>query len=147
MSAAIPLPGHAYVPGQTPRHADGAFDALRGSVRKGMAPEALAGTEAFRAGLAFLDAGYFWEAHEVLEPVWMACPPASAERHLVQGLIQLANAGLKARMGRPGAVARLCALARGHVDEAALGGHVRVMGQDLAGLLARIDVLSKGEAA
>ena len=37
----------------------------------------------------------------------MACPPNSGERVLVQAGIQLANAGLKARMGRDAAKIRL----------------------------------------
>ena len=40
----------------------------------------------------------------------MVLPPASAERHLLQGLIQLANGGLKARMGRENAARRIAAL-------------------------------------
>ncbi len=96
----VPWPPFAHVPGQTPRHAEGAFDALRAD------PDT-----AWRTGCLYLSEGYFWEAHELLEAVWMAAPQASAERRLVQALIQLANAGLKARMGRPRAVARLWALA------------------------------------
>ena len=42
-------------------------------------------------------------------PVWAALPQNSVERRLVQALIQIANAGLKARMGRTKAVARLAA--------------------------------------
>lgn len=96
----IPMPPHAYVPGESARHAEGAFDALRAD------PET-----AWRAGCHYLAEGYFWEAHEMLEAVWMAQPQGSAERRVVQALIQVANAGLKARMGRPRAVERLWALA------------------------------------
>ena len=42
-------------------------------------------------GLALYRAGYFWEAHEAWEPLWLAAPPNSRERALLQGLIQLAN--------------------------------------------------------
>ena len=105
--AAPDLPPHAYVPGQTPRHDASLFAALHGSVRPGMDAEALARTEAWRAGLHFLRAGYYWEAHEALEPVWMQTAPNSAARHLVQALIQAANAGLKLRMRRPRATLRL----------------------------------------
>lgn len=109
----VPLPAHAYIPGSSPRHPEGFFDNLRSSVRPGMSAETLSGTSAFRSGLRFLKAGYFWEAHEVLEPVWMALPPDTPERYLVQALIQLANAKLKARMNRPRAAIRLCQLTRG----------------------------------
>lgn len=106
------FPAHAYVPGQTPRHAEGAFDALRDTARPGMSVRDLAACPAFRTGLRYLDGGYYWEAHELLEPVWMALPSGSAERALVQGLIQIANGFLKLRMGRPRAARRLLQMAR-----------------------------------
>ncbi len=110
MSAA---PDYAYVPGQTPRHPEGAFDAVRATAEA----EPLA-SEALRTGIDWIDAGYFWEAHEVLEPVWLALPDGPA-RTGVQALIQLANAGLKARMDRPPAALRLCDIAARLIDEAA----------------------------
>ncbi|WP_213545720.1 DUF309 domain-containing protein [Vannielia litorea] len=106
-------PAYAYVPGRTQRHPEGAFDAIRATAE----PEPLA-SEALRTGLDWIDAGYFWEAHEVLEPVWMALPDGPA-RTGVQALIQLANAGLKARMARPAAALRLCDIAARLIVEAA----------------------------
>jgi uncharacterized protein len=115
-----PLPC-AYIPGQTPRHPEGAFDALRATARAGMDEGALASSAAFRAGLHYLHTGYFWESHEVLEPVWMACPPNSPARQMAQALIQIANARLKDRMGRPRAASRLRAIAARHLAEAGQG--------------------------
>lgn len=77
----------------------------------------LEGSAAWAAGWHFLDAGFYWEAHEVLEPVWMALPDGSAERRFVQAVIQAANAGLKARMERPGAVRRLAGIVEGLLQE------------------------------
>lgn len=110
----IELPGHAYVPGMTARHESGAFDHLSASVQPGMSVTALADTPAWHAGLTFLKAGYFWEAHEVLEAIWIALPNASVDRQLVQALIQYANAGLKQKMGRPNAASRLNVRAAAH---------------------------------
>lgn len=135
-------PAHAYVPGETLRHPEGAFDAIRDSVTPGLAPEALAATEAWRTGLRWLEEGYYWEAHEVLEPVWMAAPPNAPERHLVRAVIQCANARLKRRMGRENAARRLEALVAGLLDECALSGRSRVMGLDLAA--ARATLLGGG---
>jgi predicted metal-dependent hydrolase len=90
----------------------------------------LAASPALRAGIAFLHAGFFWESHEVLEPVWMALPEGPA-RQMAQALIQLANARLKDRMGRPRAAARLRALAAGHLAQARQGGD-RALGLDPA---------------
>ncbi len=48
----------------------------------------------------------------------MCLPPVSAERQLLQGLIQLANAGLKNRMGQTSAAKRILALADSALSEA-----------------------------
>ena len=100
-------PAYAYLPGKTPRHAEGTCD------RFAFDRADLAGSERWQLALACLREGYFWEAHELLEPVWMDLPEDAPERALVQGLIQLANAGLKRRMGRAGAVARPFCFRRG----------------------------------
>ena len=105
-------PTHAYVPGLTPRHPEGTFDSIRGTAKLGMSTQDLAQCAAFRIGLRYIEEGFFWEAHELLEPVWMALPEPSPERRLVQGLIQIANGFLKRRMGRPKAARRLAAIAR-----------------------------------
>jgi hypothetical protein len=118
----IPLPTHRYVPGRSARHAEHAFDALK------QVGTPLINCLAWKAGLRFLEAGYFWEAHEVWEAVWMAAPANSAEKCLVQGMIQLANAGLKRRMGRPRAAQRLDALAEGLLAESLARGGPEVMG-------------------
>jgi predicted metal-dependent hydrolase len=73
-----------------------------------MSTAELAACDAWTSGWAFLDAGFFWEAHEVWEAVWLALPPNSAERRFAQAVIQLANALLKEKMDRPKAVRRLC---------------------------------------
>ena len=112
-SAHARWPAHAYVPGRSERHPDDAFDELKATVRPGAAADELAACEAFRTGLRWLDAGYGWEAHELLEPIWMALPDDGAERRFVQALIQLANGRLKLAMERPKAARRLADLARG----------------------------------
>ena len=131
-------PPHRYVPGRTPRHDDAIFEALHDSVQPGMTPDQLCRTDAWAAGWHYLDQGYYWEAHEVLEPVWMETDTGSVERHLVQCLIQVANAALKVRMDRPNAVVRLCDIAADHLREAGANGHEAVMGVRLAELARRI---------
>ena len=139
--AGVPLPGHAYVPGKNARHAEGAFDWIRNSVVTGMSEAELANTQAFRTGLIYLEQGFYWEAHEVLEPVWIACPEDSAARQMVQGLIQLANAHLKVRMMRPRAVVRLCDIALGHFAAARQLGGKRVMGIEISGMQRQVETL------
>jgi uncharacterized protein len=137
-----PLPPFAHVPGRNARHPEGTFDALRATARAGMDEGALAESAAFRFGLHYLHAGFFWEAHEVLEPVWMACPPNSPARHLAQALIQLANARLKDRMGRPRAADRLRAIARAHLAEARLGRAGAILGLDPAAVADWVELKS-----
>ncbi|WP_420569281.1 DUF309 domain-containing protein [Thalassovita sp.] len=138
MNVALTYPDYAYVPGRTPRHPDGLFDKLRGSVNMDSRPDQLQQTPAWIAGLSYLEEGFFWEAHEVLEPVWMALPLASDEREMAQALIQLANACLKREMGRPRAVLRICGLVRAHLDR--IGGG-QVMGQRCPDLLEAVVAL------
>ena len=83
-----------------------------------------------------LRAGFYWEAHEVWESVWLGCAPNSRGKALIKALIQFSNARLKARMGRPQAAARLIEDAsRIAIDLAAerrhMGGERRHMGVDL----------------
>jgi len=108
-------PPHAYVPGQSLRHPEALFDDLKSGLQTA---GDLSKTQAWRIGLTFLEEGFFWEAHEVLEAVWMACPQNSAEKMFVQAVIQQANAGLKDRMGRPGGRDRLLAMAESLASEA-----------------------------
>lgn len=120
----IPLPSHRYVPGRTPRHAEGAFEVFHTSVGAGPLEQSLA----WRAGWFLIERGYFWEAHEVLEPVWMALPPNAPERRFVQAVIQVANAALKLEMGRPRAALRLCGIAEGLLAEC--GARSAILGLD-----------------
>lgn len=119
-------PPYAYLPGHRARHADDLFDAIKQGA-EGSALSDMPKTDAWRFGLAFLKEGYFWEAHEVLEPLWMSCPPNSAERQLLQGIIQLANAGLKRAMGKPKAAERLLDHAERLVSEAFQRGGAKVL--------------------
>jgi predicted metal-dependent hydrolase len=84
-------------------------------------------------GMALFEAGFYWEAHEIWEPVWMNCAPNSPERHLLQALIQYANAALKRAMGRARATRRLIEDCSKH-----LGRVPRTSGQ---GVLMGVDVV------
>lgn len=134
------LPPYAYVPGVTARHPENAFDELKKSVSACQDIKQLEQCEAFRAGLQFLDAGYYWEAHEVLEPVWMALPNGSIEKTFTQGLIQLANGCLKLRMKRPKAALRLVEIARSLMP---VDASAQVMTLEIKEILERIDNLEK----
>ncbi|MEW5420527.1 DUF309 domain-containing protein [Amorphus sp. 3PC139-8] len=130
-----PLPEEAYVPGRTTRPESGDVFDIAEAAPDVTDPACWRDNEAWLAGFRLYRAGYFWEAHEVWEPVWMGARPNSAERALAQGVIQLANACLKLRMERPKAAARLVALAGECLADATSGGQAReVMGLDMVAL-------------
>ena len=124
----LPLPKHRYVPGLTARHPEGAFDRVRDMADAETSSQTAAQNTAWLHGLDLLEAGFYWEAHEVLEQVWMNAGPQTPERAMVQAVIQLANAALKHGMARPNAVLRLCAIAEDHLHAAALTGAADIMG-------------------
>ena len=99
-------PAYRYIPGHNERHAEGLFDEIKSSA-DGVALPQLQKTQAWNYAIAFLQEEYYWESHEVMESVWMACPPNSAEKLYVQSIIQRANAGLKRKMGRMDAAEKL----------------------------------------
>jgi len=136
------LPPHAYVPGQTARHPEDFFDPIKARLHPGMDAAAPARSDAWRGGWTCFNAGFYWEAHELFEPVWMALPEGP-EREFVQGAIQLANAALKARMDRPRAVVRLCDMAEGHFTASGRKGD-SVMGVPLAEAWAAVAVVRGG---
>src|SRR6201987_3583467 len=117
----LPLPRWAYVPGETDE-AEADQDtlwqaqALVPSPFRHFVPARHPG---LRYGIALNDNGYFWESQEVLEAVWAAAPQGGRERVLLRACIQVANANLRLRMGKPRAAARLLAEALGEL--AALG--------------------------
>jgi Domain of unknown function (DUF309) len=108
-AAHLPLPEWAYVPGEP---ADSEPDHETLWQAKALVPAQFFGFvparhPALRYGIALNDAGYFWEAQEVLEAVWAAAPQGGRERILLRVCIQIANANLKLRMQKPHATARL----------------------------------------
>lgn len=121
----LPLPDHKHIPGQNARHPEDTFDWIRDQAA------AEAGNAAWDYGLRLLHEGFYWEAHEVLEPVWMAAAPNSAEKAMAQAVIQLANAALKLDMGKPKAAVRLAGMVEALAAEAARGGAV-VLGVEVA---------------
>jgi uncharacterized protein len=132
VSASLPLPRGAHVPGSgtTPDRAP--LDTAKALVRPPVREAEWEGNEPYRYGVALCLNGFFWEAHEVWEAVWLACPPNSRERRFLRALIQIANAALKLRMGRANAARRLLAEAAEIIGEclAAQAG-ARLMGVDL----------------
>ena len=87
------VPVHAAVPDRE------RLDPVTADVPERLDAEAAARHPAFLFGIDLFNTGFFWEAHEVWEPCWMALAPNSRERTGCQALIQGANACLKLRLG------------------------------------------------
>jgi hypothetical protein len=123
-AANLPLPGWAYVPGET---AEAAADHDTLWQAKALVPSRFrdfvpARHPALRYGIALNDAGYFWEAQEVLEAVWAAAPQRGRERVLLRACIGIANANLKLRMQSP---MRLRGSSARHWESLARSAHAR----------------------
>lgn len=125
----IPLPEYAYVPGENARHVEGFLDAVTAMAPSRTSDNTSHSNIAWKYGLRLLEEGFYWEAHEVLETVWMNATPNDRERALVQGIIHIANAALKVKMQRIQAAKRLSSLAkecltlawRGHASKTLMG--------------------------
>ena len=135
-AADMPLPPYRHVPGRNERPDETFFDGVRAS-----------GEAAWLYGIRLFNAGYYWETHEVLEPVWLDARPNSRERHLVQAIIHLANGLLKETMGRPNARRRLAVLARERFAEAFSDGRHCLMGIRAADARTVADKLAAGDLA
>jgi len=128
MSEPLRLPPAPHLPGRTPRPDEAVFSGVKAPLDRCSTAADFEGSAAFKAGFQCFLSGYFWEAHECWEAVWIRLPPASRERHLLTALIQLANARLKATMGNASASARILKRASAAWSEAFSGAQHRVLG-------------------
>jgi len=105
----LPLPRAPHRPGSGSSPDLAPLQRAKAQAPRRTDPQAWAENLPYRYGWRLYEAGFYWEAHEVWEAVWLACSPQSRERLLLQVLIQLANARLKAVMGQTKAALRLLA--------------------------------------
>lgn len=139
------LPAYAHIPGQNARWPDGAFSAVQALTPEVTTSINSAENIPWRYGLRLLQNGFYWECHEVLEPVWLNAPPNSRDRAAVQAVIQTANAALKLIMNRPKAAVRLAQMAAGHLEEASDSTSGVAMGLNGHALSAAIHTLEQGQ--
>ncbi len=104
-----PLPARPHVPGSGTQPDMATLERVRPPQLPRVDPGNWRQIVAYRYGWSLFDAGFYWEAHELWEPVWLACAPNSRERLLLGALIQLANARLKRKMKQHNASTRLVA--------------------------------------
>lgn len=68
------------------------------------APEEWRNSPRYLEGIDLFNHGYFWEAHEAWESLWLACGRRGPIADMLKGLIHLAAAGVKLREGVPAGV-------------------------------------------
>ena len=118
LSAHLPFPQWAYVPGET-AEAEADHDTLWQA--KALVPSRFrdfvpARHPALRYGIALNDHGFYWEATQILEAVWAAAPQGGRERVLLRACILIATANLRLRMRKSHAAARLLGEALAELD-------------------------------
>lgn len=92
------FPAYAYLPGGHQPHP--VREAAGHSYQHEAAPpaqDAVAPGDALGWGIDLFNHGYYWEAHEAWEPIWLAAKGNTQDRALFKGLIMLAATGVKIR--------------------------------------------------
>ena len=105
-----PFPDYRYIPGENPHPTrDPKGHSFNKPVKElsSFSPEEWSYCEEFLFGIDLFNFGYWWEAHEVLEAVWVGAGKNTDTGLFVQGLIQLSAAHLKGWQGYYAAAAKL----------------------------------------
>ncbi len=108
-----PFPAYRYLPGRKPhptRHPDGHSHGAEETRVDSFDPRDWKACEAYRYGVDLFNHGYWWEAHEALEPLWIAGGRDSDAGLFIQGLIQIAAAAIKRAVDARTPAASLAAL-------------------------------------
>lgn len=97
-----PFPPYAYVPGRTPhptRDPDGYSYGAKFEVPLPPDPEEWRACGDYLYGIDLFNHGFYWEAHEAWEGLWVSCGRRGLTATYLQALINLAASGFKARWG------------------------------------------------
>ena len=102
-----PFPPYAYIPARFPHPVR---DPRGHSYGKGDQKVKLPDSDCWQKcrpylyGIDLFNHGYYWEAHDAWESVWLACGQKGVTADFLKGLIKLAAAGVKAREGKKGII-------------------------------------------
>lgn len=138
-----PLPPYAHTPGVTPHPRSdprGHSFGLEEPATPPLDPDDWRASDAYLEGIDLFNHGYFWEAHEAWERLWIAAGRRGEVAAFLQGLIKLAAAGVKHREGRLDGVrrhARRAAALFASLDAETYAG------LDLGGLLKTAELVEK----
>ncbi len=120
----FPFPPYRFVPGRHPHPtASPRGHSYRGPddpepVVTFYPPEAWFNSPDYLYGCDLYNHGYWWEAHEAWEGLWKTTPEGSAQRHFLQGIIQVGAAHLQLFQASEQGVGRLRETSRGHLETA-----------------------------
>ena len=105
---ARPFPPYSYVPGMHPHpHRDPSGHSYGAEVADVKFDERnWQDCEAYLFAIDLFNHGYYWEAHESWESVWIAVGRRGATAAFIKGLIKLAAAGVKRLEGNPAGAER-----------------------------------------
>ena len=105
----VSLPAYAFVPGRNPHPITDPLGHSFGKphvVPEPLDPERPNASCEFLTAIDLFNAGFYWEAHEAWESLWIAAGRSGIVADFLKGLIKLAAAGVKAREGQPVGVVR-----------------------------------------
>lgn len=143
---ADPFPPYAFVPGRRPHpvsHPEGHSHGRTSSLPPALDPGRWWDSPAYLWGCDLFNHGYYWEAHESWEGLWIAAGRKGPIARFLQGLIHLAAAGVKVREGKAAGVrshAERAGAAFAEVEQAA-GTNV-ICGLDLRWLRSRAEEIA-----
>lgn len=106
------FPPYAYVPGLRPHPRHLRAHAQEDPPPAPLDPGAWRDSLPYLRGLELFERGYYWEAHEAWEGLWIAAGREGTVAELLRGLILLAAAGVKIRQSRGAGAAKLGARAQ-----------------------------------
>ena len=96
----LEFPPYTYVPGRAPHPVTDPRGHMFATTAEPVErPDALPRCRTFLAGIDLFNHGYYWEAHEAWERLWIAAGRAGRMADFLKGLIKLAAAGVKVREG------------------------------------------------
>jgi len=98
-----PFPPYAYIPTRSPhpvRDPEGHSYGEGHQKVKPPDPERWQKCRPYLYGIDLFNHGYYWEAHDAWEVVWLACGRKGVTADFLKGLIKLAAAGVKAKQGQ-----------------------------------------------
>ncbi len=106
----LPLPGRKYIPGlgiHPEKHPQGSQVPDLSLDEVSFTDNSWKRSRRYLYGIDLFNAGYWWEAHEVLEELWIQCGRTTQVARFLQGIIQVSAALLKFSISNPRGAKRL----------------------------------------